>query len=337
MSLLSLRRESGPKDPDRFHHGLRINNSVWRKMRIWQPHDWEDWVNSLLMARYPLGDYQRVPDTHGGDSGIEGFSCDGCAYQAYSPTEPLSVKARYEAHRDKITGDIEKFIRNRDDLSAILGQVKIRRWLLVVPRHDSAKLVAHGEKKAEQVRAASLDYVESNDFRVAVVTDDYFQRERALLGAAAAIEIHIPTPELDSSEEDLLSAGGPSFLVNLREKTARIPTLDDPNRAEEFKATIMANYVRGQVVLDRLSRDFPEVFEVIIQEKSARSRQLEIESLLATGDGRERVTAEIQSMKETIQSRFPNISAETQTSLAMEALSDWLLTCPLDFPAPPSC
>lgn len=298
-------------------------------MKIWKPGEWEDWIDTLLRARYPLGDYQRVPHEHGGDYGIEGFSTDGCAYQCYAPREPLSVKDRYEAQRNKMTADIAKFISNARELAAIFGPLHIRRWLLVVPRHDSAKLVAHGEKKAELVRSADLPYVDPEDFRVAIVTTDYFARERAMLAAATAVEIHIPAPKIEATEQHLLDAGGRRFLRHLAEKTSRIPRLPTPER---FKQSLISYYVRGQVVLDRLRRDYPVVFELIAQEKSARARRLELESQVATEDPRERIRTELRGMEGAIHERFPNISPETQISLAMEALSDWYLTCPLDFP-----
>ena len=137
---------------------------------------------------------------------------------------------------------------------------------------------------------------------------------------------------MEVTEDDLLDAGGPRFLRHLREKSARIPHLTGADDATQFRQSIMSYYVQGQVVLDRLRRDYPEVYEVIMQEKSARARQLELESLVATADPRDRITGEIRAMQAAIHTRFPNISTETQASLAMEALSDWLLTCPLNFP-----
>jgi hypothetical protein len=298
---------------------------------IWRPGDWEDWINDLLRARYPLGAYQQIPHQHGGDFGIEGFSTDGCAYQCYAPTEPLSVKDRYEAHRNKMTSDIKKFITNAEELLEIFGPLRIRRWLLVVPRHDSAKLVVHAEKKAALVRAANLPYVHPNDFRVGVVTEEDFARERALLASASAVQIHIPAPEIEATEEHLLDVGGPRFLRHLNEKTSRIRQLSSAS-IQQLRQSIISYYVQGQVVLDRMRRDYPEVFEVITQEKAARARQLELESLVTTDDPRERIKYELRTMQHTIHERFPNISSETQTSLAMEALADWLLTCPLSFP-----
>ena len=94
----------------------------------------------------------------------------------------------------------------------------------------------------------------------------------------------------------------------------------------------MSYYVQGQVVLDRLRREYPEVFGTIVQEKTARARRLEMESGLSSVSPSDRITSEINAMQAAIRERFPNISTDTQVSLAMEAVADWLLTCPLRFP-----
>lgn len=52
----------------------------------------------------------------------------------------------YKKQRGKITTDIKKFIDNRNDLINILGDSKIKSWVLVVPRHESALLLKHANK-----------------------------------------------------------------------------------------------------------------------------------------------------------------------------------------------
>ena len=77
-------------------------------------NEWERLVHRCLRIRYPMGDYHHVPDEHGGDGGIEGFSTDGCAFQWYSHEGELTVADLYERQRDKMSTDIKKFIDNRD-------------------------------------------------------------------------------------------------------------------------------------------------------------------------------------------------------------------------------
>ena len=96
--------------------------------------EWQKWADKLLQRHYGPGGYQKIPDKHKGDAGIEGFAdTAGHAYQAYGPEEPLSTRERYEKHRTKMTNDIQKFIDNRIVLAKLFGEVKINKWILLVP------------------------------------------------------------------------------------------------------------------------------------------------------------------------------------------------------------
>ena len=86
---------------------------------------WQDWADMLLQRHYGSGGYQKIPDKVKGDAGIEGFSMSGCAYQVYGPEEPLSTSERYEKHRNKITRDINKFIKKRNLLQCKQNSVKV--------------------------------------------------------------------------------------------------------------------------------------------------------------------------------------------------------------------
>src|SRR5690349_8707017 len=101
---------------------------------------WERRVKGWLRLRYP-GEFEELPADHGGDFGIEGFSRDGIAYQCYAPKSRLKAKDLYENQRTKITEDINKFIKNSNNLSKVFKGLKIHSWWLVVPEHKSAKLV----------------------------------------------------------------------------------------------------------------------------------------------------------------------------------------------------
>jgi hypothetical protein len=107
----------------------------------------------LLAMHYPVGELVEVPDRDKGDYGIEAFARDGCAFQCYAAEEPLTVQQLYAKQRAKMARDLKKLVDNRSGLMAILGSVRIRRWLFLVPRHDSKELVAHAARKEAELRA----------------------------------------------------------------------------------------------------------------------------------------------------------------------------------------
>src|SRR5436305_8600583 len=117
--------------------------------KIWSGDEWQEHVLLLLKRHYGPGEFQEVPDTDQGDAGLEGFSNDGCAYQCYAPEEPLTLQQRAEKHKRKIYKDIQKFVKNQAVLLALIGSVKIKRWILVVPRIDSKEVIGYAEKQVE--------------------------------------------------------------------------------------------------------------------------------------------------------------------------------------------
>src|SRR5580704_2897009 len=145
----------------------------------------------LLRLHYGPGQFVDVPAKHGGDFGIEGFSRDGCAYQCYAAEEPLATNDLYEKQRDKITMDLFKFVKNRLHLIKLFTTTKISRWILMVPRFESTRLIQHAGKKAEEVRASNLPYVVV-DFQVCVETDDLFAVERAALLKNGLTQVSLP-------------------------------------------------------------------------------------------------------------------------------------------------
>lgn len=301
-------------------------------VKHYSPKDWEERVHALLGVRYGTGDYQRLPDEHGGDFGLEGFSSDGCAFQCYYPREPLSTKARYDAHRNKVTNDAKKFIKNKQELANLFGELKIRRWILIVPKHDSSKLLIHAAEKAAQIRAAELSYV-ADDFRIAVMTEADFERERRLLDGADRAEVHYPLPEVnEEAHAAWLESADAGLIDNLRRKAIKIQTLSTPEKVEGFEALIARNYIAGQEVLDELRRDHPRVYEAVILEKAAQAHALEAVSMISSAAPSDRLQSALKEFDIQISRRFPQISSETRSIIAMEAVADWLLLCPLDLP-----
>lgn len=135
---------------------------------IWDPDSWQEWAIRLLRQQYGADNVIKVPDQDRGDLGIECFTRSGVVYQCYCPENPdLGPRALYDNHRDKITKDINKFIRNKAELTRLFDSVKIRSWILFTPRHESHKTVQHCSEKATLVREAGLPYV-TTDFIVDV-------------------------------------------------------------------------------------------------------------------------------------------------------------------------
>jgi hypothetical protein len=295
----------------------------------WSGDDWQEYVVRLLKLRYRLGDFQEVPDRHQGDFGIEGFSRDGHAYQCYAPEEPSTTKTRYDNQRDKITTDIGKFVANADDLARLFGLTKIRRWVFVVPSFDSSALVQHAEKKAAEVRSAGLPYVDP-DFCIVIATDEDFTAERAHL-IRLGVE-HVEVQRLSPDHETVAewASQHSALLTTLDQKIERMPGLT-PTRRGAFRRMLVEHYLAGQATLDLLNNRYQEVFEAAVLAKGKRETFLEAASLLADDKPNELIRQTIKTFKEELL-KLDVMSDHMAETLAHEAVADWLMRCPLDFP-----
>jgi hypothetical protein len=275
--------------------------------------EWQNWANKLLTCHYGPTEYQKVPDNDKGDAGIEGFTIsDVHAYQAHGCEEPLSTTDRYEKQRDKMTRDINKFIENRSILEKIFGTVKITRWALFVPYWDSKEIVAHASKKTTEVIEARLPYV-ADTFRVVVCQEEDFVTERDQL--------------INSGNKTLQLRAEPATL---EDKIRRLPTIRNDIDRRSFREKMLKWYLEGQEILEAL-REYPDVYAKVVEAKSHRANFL----VMATVSGnapQEILSSSIEGLLETLQREVKELHTFSAESLAHEAVADWLLRCPLDFP-----
>ncbi|MGU9758755.1 hypothetical protein ACV1BL_14570 [Serratia marcescens] len=89
------------------------------------PKAWEEYFKSIVRMHYKPENYCDLPDTHGGDFGIECFTLSGHVFQCYRPDESSDVSKLLRAQQRKISTDIKKFTKdNVDDFKKLFGDLK---------------------------------------------------------------------------------------------------------------------------------------------------------------------------------------------------------------------
>ncbi len=301
--------------------------------RPWNPKEWEKHVQLLLKKRYahPPGTYQEVPDTVKGDCGVEGFAKDGTAYQCYAAQQWVSPEDLLKKQKNKITVDIAKFIKNEDELLKLFGDVKIRQWNLVVPYWTNKDLKKHANKKASEVQKEHLKHA-AKDFSVSILTADDFAVEVRLLAQLDLYQFDATAPPVPPSDLAAWMASQPNLnlVANLTRKAGLIGANKSSHLREKFQARIVAQYIGGSIVLGRLEQELPEVYGRVIEYKVAREADLEAESYSTTKVPAEFFQSTLQDYREELRG-VPGISPRAADTLAREAVSDWLLNCPMDF------
>lgn len=292
--------------------------------------EWQNWANKLLVCRYGPTEYQKVPDNDRGDAGLEGFTLtDGHAYQAYGCEEPLSTADRYVKQRDKMTRDIGKFINNRMVLERLLGTVRVSRWALFVPYFDSKELRAHASQKTAEVINRQLPYV-ATTFHVAVCEEDDFPVERDQLLRAGARTLLVEPNEATAEHVTDWATANDALTATLDGKLRKLPTIPTEAARKSFQDRVLKWFLEGQTILESL-RGYPEVYEKVVKTISHRENFLATAAIVG-GTPQDILSGALSGLLDSLKSEVRELHAFSAESLAYQAVADWLLRCPLDFP-----
>ncbi|MFX1670821.1 hypothetical protein PWR63_00680 [Paraburkholderia sp. A2WS-5] len=120
------------------------------------------------------------------------------------------------------------------------------------------------------------------------------------------------------------------LVATLDSKLQKLPTLPTEAARIAFRTKVLQWYVDGQDVLDQL-REYPEIYERVLETKLHREGFLAMSSVLGNNSTTSLKSA-LDDVKSDFQKEVKALHAFSAETLAYEALSDWLLRCPLDFP-----
>jgi len=305
-----------------------MSGQEWRD----NPEEWQEHIILLLKRRYGATEFQEIPDRDRGDYGLEGFARDGSAYQCYAAEEPLSTKELYDKQRNKITKDINKFKNNQADLVKIFGPTKISRWILVVPRWESKDLLKHAEKKAEYIRNANIPYV-ADSFFVHIATEEDFAVERQSLLDVGLAKIQVDPDEFNTATGEDWSEENDDLVKELDRKIEILNPRFDKNSLVRLRGKFISHYIEGQNVLEKLRSEYSDLYVAVKRLKTNRKKFLETSSQIPTGIPADTFNRALSEFKNELTDEVKGLSNNTIETLSYEAVSDWLLRCPLDFPA----
>lgn len=292
--------------------------------------EWQNWANQLLTERYGPTNYVKIPDTEG-DGGLEGFTrTEGHAFQAYGAEPGKTAKQLYEAQRNKMTNDINKFINNRHLLSTLLGQTKITCWTLFIPRLSLKELVAHANVKTQEVLAAALPYV-APGFYVTICDEEHFASERDRLLAYKSDAICIETATPDQATVDKWAETNDGLIQTLNAKLLKLRTVPTEATRRKFRHDILIWHLEGQNLLTTLRSHSPSAYERAWKTKGHFEKLL-TSLQMSTPDSAVIFQTTLQDFLSTIQDVVKTLSKLNARALAHEAVADWMLRCPLDFP-----
>jgi len=292
--------------------------------------EWQNWANQLLTEHYGPTNYVKIPDTEG-DGGLEGFTRnEGHAFQSYGAEPGKTAKQLYEAQRKKMTDDINKFVNNMPLLKRILGNTKITCWTLFVPRSSLKDLIAHTNAKTKEVLAANLPYVAPGVY-VTVCDEDHFASERDRILAFKSDAICIETQTPDGATVDLWKTTNHGLILTLDEKLKKLSTCPTETERSRFRHDILIWHVEGQNLLDLLRNRSNTAYEKVVKTKGQFEKRLS-SIQMSTPNSADVFQQTLKDFLAALQDTVKSLSSMNANALALEAVADWLLRCPLDFP-----
>jgi hypothetical protein len=297
-------------------------------------HAWDAATKRWLTLKYP-NDFQSVPATDKGDAGIEGYCIsEREVFQSYAPLAMLDTKTMYEKQRDKLTEDTGKFVRNRTRLEKILPKgFRVRRYEFLVPELRSSDLLAHANKKAEEVRNANLPYVDP-EFAILVRDKSYFEPQIVQESNLLLVRLHLENRDVTTEEITDWSSGHNEGVANLDRKIGLYTSLRRLSDIARKRQYWVEAKIRAENALTKLRAHSEELWEKLWGVKQAREQLLASQYGEDSGKPESQVRSISNQLALDMIGRVPNLERLDADMLAEGLVGEWLQNCKLDFPEP---
>lgn len=289
--------------------------------------EWQDLCIRVLRQHHGGTNLIMVPDDDGGDAGLEAFSLDGCVYQCYVPErgDKLAMHALYGKHRDKMTADVGKFIRNVDKIARLLPpDLTISRWVLLVPSIRGRKIIEHSKDKTGEVRAAGLPYAAGDIVVCAHTLDSYEIAMKAVINAQVIKLSLPPIAPLDYGHIDDVLIGRMNTKLRMTGRFA-----DEDLRAE-FVNRLLGSHVGGQAHRAHIGDHFSDLGDELETRLNDLEQRLSVHYALEQPVPDRRLLTVLKDT-ETVVDDVLNTRQTDSRVLAEGQVADWLMRCPLDF------
>ena len=284
---------------------------------------WEKRCHVLLSLKYGA-DYQPISDK-GGDLGLDGMVlCRGIVFQAYGQ-EP-ETKDWVKGVKDKIHKDLGKLKTNQNRILEILGEKKIKRWLLLYNKEiPNSSIHGYVKGKEKEVKLWQLEFID-NDFQVVVKNPLYFETESLEYHKKRdlRLEVEISNPKQTSMRRIRKN----EHYLDVFNKFRKITQNDE--EAEEFALNEIKNYLDKDIWLDELLKQLPEFYSEIQEVRSDVEKEARQGSIL------EGSFTTFSNTKNTLETRLyrkigARLGTNTLANVREYFIADWFVRCPLDF------
>lgn len=296
----------------------------------WTGEEWEEYCQFLISSRYP--DYQRVPDEHGGDFGIDGYSRSaGQVFQCYCPESFHDPKKVYEGARAKMRCDTRKFIDNRQDIEDLL-QFRVQKWTLLTPKSTSAKLLQYASSRRQMIVAADLPYVDPNEFTVTIEELSTYWQEHLVLQRKLIDKLPIHLADVDAPLiADFFNAEG-AFVDKIRGKLTVVTR--DESQVSGWTIEMVGEHLSVRNYMEQMSARYPTIAEDIERIQRTRQHQTRLQCRYTPSRGEVFFDEAVKNLQDDLSSQVKALSGTPDGEvfrLAYGFVGAWLGECSMYF------
>ncbi|WP_342242123.1 hypothetical protein [Inquilinus sp. OTU3971] len=296
--------------------------------RSWKGDEWQAYALQLVQRRHGPENVQIVPDSVGGDAGLEFFTTCGCLYQCYAPEEVSDVKKAASAMKAKAGRDLPKLVKNKEKIEPILSGIPARRWILLSPFLDNKDVVADIRKRGLAVKVEGLSFL-ANDFEALCHSQEDFAGEIEQLKALSLgppLSVDMPSPS------DVSAAGETSIGARIDDKLGRAyGSGAAPIQIAQRRDAYIKAHLYRENALQQLRQNHSVLWERAFQTLEAEETRLIAVGATSTLPA-EQLEASTERIEASMAKALPTLPTGVVVQIAVGTVSDWLIRCPLDFP-----
>ena len=298
------------------------------------PEEWEELCDACYAIRHK-GTWHKVPSGYLGDAGIEGYVEEGIVYQCYCPEQAYSNAELYEHQRNKLTKDIGKF-KNPEyikKLKKIFGDMKVKRWALVVPEYKDRKILEHAQTKQQEILAdlkndPNLYPHIDKDFQITVVQATDFVEEICILirGKGDKVKLTAKDEDIDYSKCEV------DKVENIKRKLLAIYPNLDKNLLNDLVNKYIKYYLCGVAKLNKLRRELPLIHSQLFDLLEVYKEKVELATRYETDKTMNKTVFDdiMKDFQDELE-KMQVFDRSTILSLNRDIISGWLADCSMEF------
>ena len=304
----------------------------------WNEKEWQDHINKILIVHYHATEhtYQIIPDKVQGDHGLEGFSTNGHVYQCYCDQDTVSTADRTRKQKKKITQDLGKLYKYRAYWSTIFQDLKITRWVLVVPAHEDKAVLKHAITRAKALLSKGLAFIDAS-FKPMVCSDcDGFPEAYQKVIGCGASRVNVSGGIVEPVDLATFASQTPTFIQNLDMKLNKVlpdgPGQCNASGRSSLQRDLLSWYLKGTTILKKIEQKAPVIYERILKFTQEQAESISTESKFDDSAPRPRLKDTRRDLQRSLGQVAMGLDDETLLSLSWGTVAAWLGNCPLDFP-----